>query len=405
MSAPDTNMLYGEMPQTTPPTPQAQPRAKVLVVDDTPMNLAMLMHVLSDKYAAIPARDGFTALNKANSMPQPDIILLDILMPDLDGFEVCKRLKANAATRDIPIIFLTAVSDQESELHGLRLGAVDYIRKPISPPLVRARLATHLELARSRQVLAEQNKALEEVVRLRDDIERITRHDLKSPLSAMIGFSELVLEEAHLSDSHTQCLQGTIQTGNRILEMINRSLDLYKMETNRYKHRPKSFDLAKVAHRVCHDLSTLAKQYSVTIALTVNGAITSSSGFTLDAKISCPVVADATLCYSMLANLVKNGVEAAPKETVIRLSMDQQNDGGVSMEVRNQGEVPEEIRDRFFDKYSTSGKSNGTGLGTYSAWLMVHAHGGNITMDSDPDLGTTVTIVLPKGRVSSTSIT
>jgi two-component system sensor histidine kinase/response regulator len=178
---------------------------------------------------------------------------LDILMPDMNGFEVLRRLKSEEETREIPIIFLTALPDQESELNGLNLGAVDYIRKPLSIPMVQARLAIHLELARSRKELAKRNEMLEEVVRLRDDIERITRHDMKGPLSAVIGFSEVVLEEAGLSEYHADCLQRSIHAANRMLEMINRSMDLYKIETGRYRYEPRSFDLCRVVNRVCHD--------------------------------------------------------------------------------------------------------------------------------------------------------
>ncbi|WP_130471187.1 hybrid sensor histidine kinase/response regulator, partial [Candidatus Magnetaquicoccus inordinatus] len=227
-------------------------KPKVLVVDDSPETLEVLTSVLSELYAVVPARNGENALCKALKPPHPELILLDILMPDMNGFEVLRRLKMEEATRDIPIIFLTALPDQESEINGLHLGAVDYIRKPLSIPMVLARLSIHLELARSRKELAKRNEMLEEVVRLRDDIERITRHDLKGPLSAVIGFSEVVLEEAGLSEYHTDCLQRAIHAANRMLEMINRSMDLYKIETGRYHYEAQSFDICRVVHRVCH---------------------------------------------------------------------------------------------------------------------------------------------------------
>ncbi|MBF0160714.1 MAG: hybrid sensor histidine kinase/response regulator [Magnetococcales bacterium] len=367
-----------------------QEKPKVLVVDDSPETLDMLMHLLSDRYAAVPARSGENALHKASQPPHPDIILLDIVMPDMDGFEVCRRLKAQAATRDIPVLFLTAVLDQESELHGLNLGAVDYIRKPISVPTLQARLATHLELACSRKELVKKNEVLEEVVRLREDLERITKHDLKGPLSTILGFSEVVLDEADLSDYHAECLRQGIRAAHRMLEMINRSLDLYRIETGRYRYEPQLFDVAKLTQRVCNDLAALARRYSVTVvtALSASQAVDGS----------LPLLADATLCYFILANLIKNALEAAPPESQVTVTIDEQGSEIVRIAIHNQGVVAEAVRARFFEKYETFGKSQGTGLGTYSAQLMARAQGGRVTMESSQEGGTVVAVHLPYQR-------
>lgn len=118
----------------------------VLVVDDTPENIQMLNGVLRPYYKVKAAPNGEKALTIAQSTTQPDIILLDIMMPEIDGYEVCQRLKANPATQKIPIIFVTAMSEAEDEKKGLDLGAVDYITKPINPAIVLARVRTHLAL-------------------------------------------------------------------------------------------------------------------------------------------------------------------------------------------------------------------------------------------------------------------
>ena len=366
-----------------------QGKPKVLVVDDSSETLDVLMHLLSDKYAAVPARTGESALHKASLSPHPDIILLDIVMPGMDGFEVCRRLKAEASTQDIPILFLTAILDQESELHGLNLGAVDYIRKPISVPMVLARLATHLELARNRKELVKKNEILEEVVRLREDLERITQHDLKGPLAAMLGFSEVVLEEANLSDYHAECLQQGIQAAHRMLELVNRSLDLYRIETGCYHYEPHPFDIAKLTQRVCNDLAALSRQRSVAVVITMLGHESASAeGF-------CPLVADATLCYFLLANLIKNALEAAPPVSQVTVTIDMQKAESMRIAIHNQGMVAEAVRARFFGKYETFGKEQGTGLGTYSAQLMAQAQGGRVCMETSQQTGTVVTIYLP----------
>jgi len=134
---------------TPNPTP---PPATVLVVDDTPANLSLMSDLLEDRYTVKVATGGARALKIARSDTPPDLILLDIMMPEIDGYEVCRQLQADVRTRDIPIIFLTARNEASDEQQGLELGAVDYITKPISPPIVLARVKSHLTLKRLRDL-------------------------------------------------------------------------------------------------------------------------------------------------------------------------------------------------------------------------------------------------------------
>ncbi len=139
-------------------------KATVLVVDDTPDNLALMSALLKERYKVKVANDGPRALRIAAGERPPDLILLDIMMPGMDGYEVCRRLKAAPATREIPVIFLTARAGTEDEESGFALGAVDYITKPISPPIVLARVETQLRLKASADFLRDQNAFLEQEV-------------------------------------------------------------------------------------------------------------------------------------------------------------------------------------------------------------------------------------------------
>jgi len=135
-------MLYREIkPQT------------VLIVDDEPANISLLNEVLKTDYRIMVAKDGKRALLVAQSNPPPDLILLDIVMPELDGYEVLKRLKADEDTKNIPIIFVTSKNKDEDETKGLEMGAVDYIHKPFNPAVVKARVRAHLELKQNRDFL------------------------------------------------------------------------------------------------------------------------------------------------------------------------------------------------------------------------------------------------------------
>ena len=148
-------------------TSPIESRVTVLVVDDTADNLTLMSSLLNDRYRVILANSGQKALQIAQSETPPDLLLLDVMMPGMDGYEVCRRLKAEPKTSGIPVIFLTAKAEVEDERSGLALGAVDYITKPISPPIVLARVETHLNLKKAADFLRDQNEYLEAEVQRR----------------------------------------------------------------------------------------------------------------------------------------------------------------------------------------------------------------------------------------------
>ena len=143
-------------------------KAAVLVVDDTPSNLSLIAGLLKDHYTVRVANDGEKGLQLARAETPPDLILLDVMMPELSGYEVCKQLKGDPATRDIPIIFLTALAEAEDEKRGLELGASDYITKPVSPPILLARVKTQLQIKAVADFLRDRNQYLEQQLKERD---------------------------------------------------------------------------------------------------------------------------------------------------------------------------------------------------------------------------------------------
>lgn len=136
----------------------------ILLVDDAPANIQVAREILKDSYKIRVATSGAKALELVNVSPHPDLILLDIMMPEMDGYEVCTRLKADAATRDIPVIFLTAMTEAKDETKGFVVGAVDYIHKPFSPPVVLARVQTHLNLREAREQLAREKHLVDQLL-------------------------------------------------------------------------------------------------------------------------------------------------------------------------------------------------------------------------------------------------
>ena len=140
---------------------------KILVVDDENFYIDVLVNLLQDDYQVSVAKNGQSALKRALSSSPPDLILLDVLMPDIDGYEVCRQLKADSRTQSIPVIFLTVKSEVDDEIKGFDVGAVDYISKPMSPPIVKSRVKNHLMLTQARRVLEDQTKLLEHQVKER----------------------------------------------------------------------------------------------------------------------------------------------------------------------------------------------------------------------------------------------
>ncbi len=230
------------------------PKANILVVDDTRANLRFLVEILTQQgYAVRPALDGHTALSSARARP-PDLILLDIMMPDIDGYEVCVRLKADTATRDIPIIFLSALNEVVDKIKAFEIGGVDYITKPFQVEEVLARVETHLALRNLQRRLQEKN---EELVRVNEALTReiaerqqaqmalqqyareleasnaeldafahTVAHDLKTPLTALIGFSSLLEQrfERLALERVRERLHMITETGHKMTDIINELL-------------------------------------------------------------------------------------------------------------------------------------------------------------------------------------
>lgn len=155
----------------TTPTPS---QARILIVDDEPLNIKVLVDLLRPDFALLVAKSGEQALERMGMTPPPDLVLLDVMMPGMDGYEVCRRIKADPATASVPVIFCSAMGESEDETRGFECGAVDYITKPISPMVVKARVRTHLQLRQAREELQIYNRELESKVEERTrDVHRV----------------------------------------------------------------------------------------------------------------------------------------------------------------------------------------------------------------------------------------
>jgi DNA-binding response OmpR family regulator len=360
-----------------PPLAERIRKSTVLIVDDVPTNIEILAGALKDEYAVKVAISGRKAIEIADSF-HIDLILLDIMMPVMDGFETCRQLKANPKTAGIPVIFLSAKDAVDDVVSGLRLGAVDYVSKPADPTILKARIATHLTLAAATADLKRQNELLIENAHLREDVERMSRHDLKSPLAVALHASQ-ALQDSPLSDSQREHARMIEMAANNALEMINRTLDIYRMEKGEYQPALQAFDLCALLQRVAQQTQLAFAPHRIEIRFAAPGG-------TL-------CLGEPLLCYSMFSNAFKNAAEASPEGGVIKVDVSP-GDGSLHVAIDNEGEVPLTMRGRFFEKYATSEKEDGSGLGTYSIRLMAEVQGGGAAMDTG-DGHTRLTITLP----------
>ncbi len=369
-------------------------RKTILIVDDITDNIQLLRNILSPHYRVKIATSGEKALMLADAADLPDLILLDVMMPGLDGFEVCRELKRRASTRSVPVIFVTALDDAIDEEQGFAAGAVDYITKPVTPSIVLARVATHLALRQALVDLEQQNSILSENALLREQVERIMRHDLKTPLTAFIGIPALLKKRTDLPADVIESVCMLEKSGMKMLEMINRSLDIYRMETGTYKIKPVPVELIRIINQIGFELSDYLKAKSVCLQVSINGEkIQSSSRFFINSE--------ETLCYSMLANFLKNAVEACSDNDVIRVGF--YDRPMMRLTINNPGVIPSDIRDRFMQKFVTHGKLSGTGLGGYSACLMARTMGGAVSFTSDDITGTTIKIDFAQDQAAESS--
>lgn len=250
----------------------------------------------------------------------------------------------------------------------------------------------HAELAIRNRELARQNTALMANMDLREHVERIARHDLKAPLSALIGLPQVLQENYDLPPEAAHIVGLIEQAAHSMLDMLNQSLVLYRLETGAFVLTPHPLDILDLASRTCARLCAMAISRGRTLETTLSGGA-------VPAGARVEYAGDDLLLGPMLQNLLVNALEASPDGGRVAVDV-QPGPQAIRLVVTNVGEVPPEIRSRMFDKYVTVGKRGGTGLGAYSAALAAKAHGGDIALDAGVPGHTTIIVTLPRVGVA-----
>ena len=361
------------MKTTTPPL--------ILMVDDNPHNLQLLGTLLEGTYQTAIVRDGRKALEFVKKR-LPDVILLDIMMPEIDGFEVCARLKADPTTSAIPIIFLTAKTETADILKGFQLGAVDYVTKPFQKEELLARINTHLALQAAKRALEDANAS-------KDKFFSIIAHDLRNPFNSLLGLSELLLQ--HFDDYERAQIKKYLQdmqtSAKTVYALVENLLTWSRLQRGIMDFQPHYLNLQDVIDQNLELLRPLAAQKQITL--------------TNPLPAKAIVYADADMVEAVLRNLLSNALKFTKPGGLVEVSTLQRAQH-VEVAVVDTGVgIAAPYLSQLFDlhaQYRRRGTANeqGTGLGLILCQEFIAQHGGKIWAESEIDQGTTFRFTLPR---------
>jgi signal transduction histidine kinase len=359
--------------------------ASVLVVEDTIESLRLLSDLLDEQgYEVRAVTNGRQALQAVEHDP-PDLILLDINMPELDGYEVCRRLRASERSKDVPVIFITALTDTAEMVRAFDTGGVDYVTKPFQVEEVLARVKTHLALRRAQTELADSYTRLRATEQLRDDLVHMVIHDLRSPMTALLMELRFVKRSAAaLSEDNREALQSALEAAEAINRMTNDVLDVSRLEACKMPVERAVWDLIQMARDVRSVLGTIDPKRPIDIESA--GAV----------ELTC----DGALVRRVMENLVSNGIRYTPAGSRLRISIASAG-GRVRVAVHDQGPgVPPEAREKIFEKFGTvaarqKSTYHSVGLGLAFCKLAIEAQGGTIGVDPGVPAGSTFWFELP----------
>jgi signal transduction histidine kinase len=371
----------------------------VLVVDDHPENLKMLGNILKENGCMLAfATNGAKALNSLKQK-LPDLILLDIMMPGMNGFEVCQRLKQNVATKDIPVIFLSAKTEKKDVIHGLELGAVDYVTKPFNHKELITRVNTHLELKAAKEELKQTIEQLQQAYQAAEAANRVKNtflanmsHELRTPLNGILGYTQLFQQDSRLSDEHQQGIRIIHRCGEYLLTLINDILELSKIEAGHLELNPNEFSLTALLDSTTDLFKMQAQQKGIAF------------NYQQLSPIPSIVHADENRLRQILINLLSNAVKFT-KHGGVTFQV-AYLDGKIRFQVEDTGIgiAPEEL-DHIFKPFLQIGnpnhKAQGTGLGLAITQQLVKLMGGELQVESTLGQGSTFSTVLDLPAVST----
>lgn len=342
----------------------------VLIVDDMPENLRILSELLKENgYRVRPVPNGNLALQVAEK-EKPDLILLDIMMPDMDGYEVCSLLKANENLKDVPVIFISALNDAKDIVKAFTSGGVDYVTKPFKAEEVTARVATHLKIRWQNQELLKLNTE-------KDKFFSIIAHDLRSPFGGFIALTEMMADEVEdfLPGQQKELMTDLKHSAQNVYDLLNDLLEWSKMQRGLNDFNPQMLGLKNEVTDCLKIVSELARKKSIEISS--------------DISDSLEVYADTNMLQTILRNLTTNAIKFTPLggRVIISSVIDDSKQVVISVEDNGIGMTSKMLDDLFHidaktGRPGTEGESS-SGLGLILCKEFIEKHGGNIWVESE----------------------
>lgn len=361
----------------------------VLIVDDLPKNLQLLGTILRDAgYKIAALNDPLQILSSVINL-KPDLILLDVMMPGKDGFEVCKELKENSDTSEIPIIFLTAKSEQENINYGLKLGGADYVTKPFNSQELLARVETHVSLKRAKEKLYEQNKTLQNLVNTRDKLYAVIGHDLRGPVNGIIGLSKILLEEfedTEVSKKVVRFIRLINQSSKDVWALLSDLLDWARMQSGEMLVQKSLESPAHVVESVIDLMEYQLTKKEINVRVHNNAQE--------------KVLMDKRFISTILRNFLSNAVKFSENGKEIDINIENSgNEINISVQDYGKGMSEETVTSLFkLESHPRSREEEnktGSGFGLMLSSQLAGMHDGKIEVESELDRGSIFTLRIP----------
>jgi signal transduction histidine kinase len=362
----------------------------VLVVDDDRLNLLLLGKILQPEgYEVVQANSGESALERY-AATEPDLVVLDVVMPGINGFETCREMKRRFGDTSAPVIFITAKTESEDVLEGLAAGGVDYLPKPFRPRETLARIRVHLQ---NRILMAQQRKLVDQLSAANTAKNRLlgmVAHDLRNPLSTMRGLSEFLRDDSRdgkLTADQGEIVESIYSTSESMLTMVNELLDTAVIESGEIKIHPKLSSLSEL-------LETSVTLNNINAAKKGSKIVLNAAGLPGEVHMDCGKI------KQVVDNLISNAIKFSPPSSLVTVEAGAQSNG-CTVAVIDQGPgIPDGEHDKLFKDFSqtsvkpTAGEKS-TGLGLAICRRIVEAHGGSISAQNRREGGCAFMFSLP----------
>ena len=378
--------------------PDAAGRPRVLLADDNRDMREYVARLLRERFDVEAVGDGMAALAAARAHP-PDLILSDVMMPGLDGFELLRELRADPHLAEIPIVLLSARAGEEARIEGLQRGADDYLVKPFSARELLARVETHIKLDRLRAEATRREQAAREAaelaVRVRDEFLSIAAHELRTPIASLSGQAQLLERRLRRDgvlapERAGPPVEAIVRQSRKLARMISQLMDVARLEAGKLRTEPEVVQLGPLLEGAASDARDRARGRVITVRR----------------ETEVEIVGDPLRLDQVLANLLDNALKYSPETEPIELDLTQPAPNLVEIGVRDHGVgIPPDRRARIFERFYQAhgdGYASGMGLGLYVSREIAMLHGGDLRLEPQPDGGSRFVMALPRSQEPAT---